>query len=397
MPGIGMEKLDLSVREKIILHIYGCLERSGGKVEAPMLTQTGIAEALNITRAHAAIELERGSDRNLFYAQRAKSGGGKREVKVYLLTPNGIDAARRLRERRESARIVEESLTSPSKHSPDRVFQGMEKGDLILLCALRIGGELQARHTRNSRKVPFVVRNGNKLQISEFAASAVDRLLSDEMMKKLAYSYLADYSLYAGNHLGRLEFLIAAGRISEAERLVEYHSQELQELQPSETVSSLVGLEGWLDKPGAALLYTLSRALLELGRPGEAKERVDMVKEADTETRIAGLMARIEASGRPAAGSKLSALGHSVQSDRERSMYHRLYAINSYHSKDLESAEKEIGRAVRISNQSGDVPELRINYSLLSKIERARGDYAEAARAESKLRGIERLHAGKSE
>lgn len=392
-----MERADLSVREKIILHIYNCLAKSGGRVNAPLITQTGIAEALNITRAHASIELERGSGRNLFYDQKAKTNGGKREVKIYLLTPLGIETAKKLNQERETARIVEESLSSPSRHSPETVFKGLDKGDLVLLCALRTGGELQSRYISINRKIPFVVRNGNKLQISEFAVGAVDRLLSDEVMKKMTYSYLADYSLHSGNYLDRLEYLLAAGRISEAAKMVDYHYQELQDMEPTETVDKLLRLEGWIEKPANILLYTLARGLLELGRATEAKERIASVEDGNTETEIAFLMAEIETNGKPAGSGRLTQIGQSLKSDREKSMYHRLCATNFIHSENLESAEKEIGKAVSISNQSGDVSERRVNYSLLSKIERARGDYTEAARAESKLRGIQRLHPGNSE
>ncbi len=390
------ERTDLSVRERIVLHIYGSLRRSGGKAEVHILSQTGIADALNITRAHAAIELERGSGNELFCTQKEKTENSRR-VKIYLLTPKGIELARKLSEKLESARVVEESIENPSKHSPARVLKELDDAELAMLCALRLGGPLESGLMRQKKKIPFVVRNGAKLELSDAAADAVDRLLADERRRKMAFSLLSDYYLEAGDHPKRLKYLVESGRISEAARLVSYHSEELQATGPEDIAGPVSALEGWLESPPDELLMLSARVLLELQRPDDALERLGRIGARTNEHRLIVKLAEAESAGRPAGMDERRMFSDSAKSDREISMYHRLCAWSVFLSNDLETAEREATRAVRVSTRAGDVSESRLNYRLLARIERERGDFSEAARVESKLRSVERLHGRKSD
>ncbi len=393
----GTERATLSIRDRIVLHIYSCLVRSGGRSDVPVLTQTGIADALNITRAHAAIELERGSDKDIFYSEMARTGNGRRELKIYLLTPGGFAYANGLVADLESARIVAESIEEPSSHSPEKVFRELEDTDLALLGALRLKGDLDIRFTGLNKRVPFVIRNGSLLQLSSLASGAVDKMLEDGEKRRLSMSLLSDYCLRAGDHASRLKYLIGCGRIFEASRLVEFHSDELQNTEPKEIIDILIELESQLNRPKDSLLLLIARALLQLNRPAEAHKRLSSMSGRSAELRLTRYLTELEMKGKNSRNNAFADISDLPSNDREKSLYSRLVALSLYLSGDLDHAEAEVVRASRSAGRAGDVSELRMNYTLLSRIERAKGDFSEAARIESKLKGVDRMHARKSD
>lgn len=393
--GKGKERAGLSVRERIILHIYGSLRRSGGRTDVESLTQTGIAEALNITRGHAAIELERGADKLVFHSQKVKMKSGRREVTVYLLTPEGLDLAGRLAERAASEQLIEEAVANPSRHSPESVFRELGDDKLILLCALRIGGPLDARFTAGYGRVPFAVHEDGKVRLSDVASAAVDRLLSSGDRMKLALSLLADHSLYTGNSAGRLSYLVASGRLPEAERHIRFHSEEIQASDPAEVEAALREMAA-LGGDNGELRLLLARTLLQLKRAGEAL-RCLAGDNSSLEWRLTALTARSEMEGAVVDRRALAVLKEQASTDRERSLLLRLSALTALGCGDEERAEREVVRAARIAARAGDVSELRLNYALLSRIERARGEYMEAARVESKLEGLTGSRRGASD
>lgn len=394
---MGKERTPLSVRDRIILHIDATLKKSGGRHDLPVLTQTGIAEVLNITRAHAAIELERGAGKDVFFSRRARTGNSKRELKVYLLTPAGADRAARLEEELSSARMVEESLANPSRHSPAMVLKELGDREISLLAALRMAGPLEASFVQNHSRVPFVVRNGRKLQISEFAVGALDSMLVEGSRMRDASSFLADYCLNAGDHPGRLGHLVESGRITEAARLVDRHAQELQDAPASDVIAPLLSLENWMVVPDDMLLLVASRALMQLSRNAEALDRLGRIREPKGEHLLTKMLAEMEAEGQPLAASEVEGMRQRATGERERSLYQRLRATSMFLSGDLERAEREVVKAVKISSRSGDTSELGMNYRLFARIERGKGDYAEAARVESKLSSLETARARRSE
>lgn len=380
----GKERTALSIRDRIVVQIYGTLRRGDGRAEMPLLTQAGIAEALNITRAHAAIELERGAG-DLFYSE--KAGNGKRMVKVYLLTEEGLALGRKLTEDLEMRRIVEESIDNPSRHSPARVLAGLSGADIALLGALRIHGPMEWRRIGRGTRVPFAVRNGELVQLSDVALAAVDRMLEKGDARRDALSLLADYCLDAGDFTGRLVYLSACGRLSEARRLILYHLDELQAGAPEEIADAVLEVRKGGGKPGAVSMLA-ARCLAELHRLQEAKSVLESSMDDGTEWELLEAIVASELDRRPANAQLLLSLKRRASGDREMSMYHRLSALSHFYSDELEMAERDASRGARVAAAAGDSSELRMNYGLLAKIERARGDFAEAARVESKLKNV---------
>ncbi len=386
------EWVEPKIRERIILHIYRNLKRNDGKAVTAVLSQSGIADGLNITRAHAAIELERGSEKGIFYSQKAKMKNSRREINVYLLTSAGVEVARKLDEQQLSEEIVEDAISQPSKHAPARVLSELGDREIALLCALRIHGPLESKYLPQQGRIPFVIRNGNRLELSEYAETAIDRLIADADKRKLACSLLSDYLLRAGEHSMRLKYLVESGRIAEAARLVDYHWYELQSSAVEDIADALLVLENTLSEPGDSLLMLTARMMLQLRRQEDAISRLSRLKSSSPEIRLISRLAEMEYSGRTPKRSEIEELREQVKTDRERSLYHRLCAMSYFLEGDIMSAERETAKAVRTASKAGDVSELKLNYALLARVERAGGDFTEAARVESKLKGVDRLH-----
>ncbi len=386
------ERVEPKIRERIALHIYRSLKRNGGKAVTAVLSQHGIADALNITRPHAAIELERGSEKGIFYSQKAKTKNNRREINVYLLTSAGVELAKKLDEQQLSAEIVEDAIARPSRHAADRVLGELGDREIALLCALRIHGPLEMKYLPQQSRIPYVIRNGNRLEASEYAEPAIDRLIADADKRKLACSLLSDYLLRAGEHPMRLKYLVESGRIAEAARLVDYHWDELQSLAVEDIADALLVLENSLSEPGDPLLMLTARAMLQLRRQEDAISMLSRLKSSTPEIRLISRLADVEYSGRTPKKTEIEEFREHVKTDREKSLYHRLCAMSYFMEGDIVSAERETARAVRTSSKAGDVSELKLNYALLARVERAGGDFTEAARVESKLKGVDRLH-----
>jgi len=88
----------VTVGERILVHLSWYLRYSDA-FECPReTTQDGIADALGISRAHAALELKRLKASSKAEERMAHVAGARSRRKVYFLTPSGAGAARALRE-----------------------------------------------------------------------------------------------------------------------------------------------------------------------------------------------------------------------------------------------------------------------------------------------------------
>src|SRR5438093_11339065 len=94
----GPRLSQVTVGERILVQLSWYL-RFSDAFECPReTTQGGIARALGISRAHAALELKRLKGSARVEERMAHVAGGRTRRKVYFLTPAGVGAARALRD-----------------------------------------------------------------------------------------------------------------------------------------------------------------------------------------------------------------------------------------------------------------------------------------------------------
>ena len=379
---------NLTVRDRIIIHISETTAKAGGRKEEYLLTQDGISDSLMLSRAHVAIELERGSSKGLFYSDLARVKGNSRETKIYLLTSHGKEYAERLYMRIEQKRLIDKAVAYPGRVSADEVLSKMDKRDIIKLCMLRIAGTPLDRHLLHvDGKLPFTVNaGGNKISLLESSGSAIDAILQDKGIRNLCLGAMADYCLEAMDYAGRMKYLLMCRRHSEAERTASFHPNEIEASQDADLKNVIIdfmpssgGMKN-IRKIAARICLSEERSgqVIKLfgGTGGEGFEQdLTMAEVLVMEGEIKRAMDMI-------GGIDSGRAHHNV------SQFHRIRARIAAHSRDYVRARDELNIALRNSTSTGSVLDSKMNYGLLAKIEREEGNYREAARIEAKLRGL---------
>lgn len=377
----------LSVRERIALHIYNTLVKLGGRSDNRLLTQAGIADSLLITRGHAAMELERGIRKGVFTSDFARPMGAERELKIYTLTAGGYDIAKTILEMAEKERIVEVALINPGALPVSQVLGSLDSETVIRLGALRLAGHpLNAAAIGIRKRIPLTLFEDGMISISGNAAGEIDRLLTDEETVKLSYSMLADYALRIGDYAGRMKYLALCGRYREADRTATTHCSEIEFGSDGLLTDLLCETENYFEF-GPDFHFLLAKLCI---RDGRADTAVKMSRRAGGGTKGLLVLAESTALAENAEESvdTLNSLKNSGLTGGDLSALHRIRSRLSLIAGDLEKAVEEISMALSTSTRSCEQSETRLNYELLAKIERMRGNYSEASRAELKLRSL---------
>jgi tetratricopeptide (TPR) repeat protein/DNA-binding MarR family transcriptional regulator len=105
----------LTVAERILLHLSSYSEDREAFVCHPDVSQRGIADAVGVSRAHAALELKRLRDAEEVEERVAHVKGAQTRRKVYFLTPEGERKARIMREHALTRRVVVEDAEGPKE------------------------------------------------------------------------------------------------------------------------------------------------------------------------------------------------------------------------------------------------------------------------------------------
>ncbi|MFI5415146.1 MAG: hypothetical protein ACHQ16_05720, partial [Candidatus Lutacidiplasmatales archaeon] len=89
----------LRLSQRVILHVYAQGVQGHGEVAAPGLCQAGMVEALGIPQAGLAAVLRRLEAAGVLLGEKGHVRGHDRRLKVYRLSPRGLELARELRTR----------------------------------------------------------------------------------------------------------------------------------------------------------------------------------------------------------------------------------------------------------------------------------------------------------
>ncbi|MGQ0798055.1 MAG: tetratricopeptide repeat protein [Methanobacteriota archaeon] len=92
--------------ERVLVHLSSFARYADAYEYPGDVTQDGIAEALGISRAHAALELKRLKDAGRIEERVAHVAKARTRRKVYVLAPAGLEIARRMREHAKARRVV---------------------------------------------------------------------------------------------------------------------------------------------------------------------------------------------------------------------------------------------------------------------------------------------------
>jgi len=370
----------LSIRERILLHLRHTADRFGEQA-CSASTQYGIAEALLITRSHASVELERASARGFVQSKLLHVPGYAREMKVYQLTPLGFREAEALMERIEILKIRNEMLSGRAHTSADRLLSALSEMEKISICALKSAGRPLKAETLGAReRIPFTVRlRDGSISLSVDAGPVADALSSDERVKKMADSLLADYFLREGKYDERLKFLCSSKRMGEAIRLIKYHSSSL------ETEEALLPLLKSLEEEfqqEACFNRLLAKISLLAEEENTAANALARIAQPTLEDELMKLMLE-----KRRVGEEMTARARRA-GERERSMVHRAMAALLASEGRCTEAESEIEASINIAMKAGDAYELRMAYVALARIKKGRGEDNAVRRIQAKLRSM---------
>ena len=210
----------LTVAERILLHISQH-QKLKDCYDVPFdVSQDGIAQALLISRAHAAVELKKLKEANEVQERLAHIRKGKNKRKVYFLTTAGEEKAAKIRRFAEERGIdVGPCVDMRRARGPD-VWKSLSEENRKVLAAASVYRRPFKRSALPETSVPLLpVDRSGYVDLPLELKSEVQSLLGRERLRSL-HSSAADYWLVEGDYKERLYHLLEAGRAREAEMLV---------------------------------------------------------------------------------------------------------------------------------------------------------------------------------
>ncbi|HSV41872.1 MAG TPA: tetratricopeptide repeat protein [Methanomassiliicoccales archaeon] len=228
----------VTIGERILLHLAQ-YSKHHDDFDAPMdVSQDGIAEALRISRAHAAIELKKLKESGEVVERLAHIRRGPTKRKVYFLTESGEARAQRLRDFVSREGIELAPLLDLKKCKGPELWGSLDDELRVVLgkaCVFR-------KPFRRDLLPPTTVsllpedKEGMVDMPSELR-SIIPKLLDGADLREY-HSLAADYWLRNNDHRERLYHLIKAGRMMEAEMLLANQGSVLM-LNPDKDLDEL--------------------------------------------------------------------------------------------------------------------------------------------------------------
>jgi tetratricopeptide (TPR) repeat protein len=210
----------LTVAERIVLHISQH-QKFKDCYDVPFdVSQDGIAQALLISRAHAAVELKKLKESGEVQERLAHIKKGKNKRKVYFLTTIGEEKSAKIRGYAEELGIDVGPCVDMRKARGPEVWKSLSEDNRKVLAAASVYRKPFKRTSLPETSVPLlpVDKSGN-VELPAELRSEVQGMLSRDQLRIL-HSSAADYWLKDGDYKERLYHLLEAGRMREAEMLV---------------------------------------------------------------------------------------------------------------------------------------------------------------------------------
>ncbi|NLT37320.1 MAG: tetratricopeptide repeat protein [Methanomassiliicoccus sp.] len=210
----------LTVGERIVLQLAQ-YTRFIDSYDAPLdVSQDGIAAALRISRAHAAIELKKLKETGEVMEKLVHIKKGKTKRKVYFLTSPGEERARKIRQFADSEGIDVQPFLDLKKCKGPELWKGLsdeQRGVLAQACVFRRPFRRDALPETTVSLLP--VSPEGMVDMPGELRAYVPTQVSPVLLRQY-HSMAADYWLPLGQYRERLYHLMKAGRKREAEMLL---------------------------------------------------------------------------------------------------------------------------------------------------------------------------------
>lgn len=217
----------LTVGERIILHLAQ-YSKYLDSYDAPLdISQDGIAAALRISRAHAALELKKLKDSKEVSEKLSHIKKGRTKRKVYFLTTMGEQKARDIKEYANENEIDLTPLQDIRKCRGPELWNTLDdkfKPVVAMSCVFRKPFRREVLPDIATSLLPMDERGMVDLphQLKEYVVSVTH----PEKLKDY-HNFAADYWLHWDDLKEVLYHLVCAKRFADAEILVFHHAKEL--------------------------------------------------------------------------------------------------------------------------------------------------------------------------
>ena len=217
----------VTIGERIVLHLAQ-FSKFKDDFDAPIdVSQDGIAEALRISRAHAAIELKKLKESVLVEERIAHIRRGNTKRKVYYLNKAGEDKANSLRAYADREGIQIKPLLDLKKCLGPELWESLDPSFRPVLAQACVFRRPFKRTALRETSISLLPEDKNGMvDVPDGLKTSIPTLTTRSDLKQL-HSYAADYWLKEGNNRERLYHLIQAGRVKEAEMMIASKGAEL--------------------------------------------------------------------------------------------------------------------------------------------------------------------------
>jgi tetratricopeptide (TPR) repeat protein len=257
----------LTVGERIILHLAQ-YSKYLDSYDAPLdVSQDGIAAALRISRAHAAIELKKLKDGGEVVEKLVHIKRGKTKRKVYFLTSPGEGRGRRIQEFADSEGIDIRPFLDLKKCKGPELWAALDEQQRAVLAQACVFRRRFAREAAPETTVSLLpVDADGMVDIPPELRVFVPGKVSPELLRQY-HSRAADHWLSVGNYRERLHHLVRAGRHREAEMLLA--SKGLQAMGPADRdlLSIVIAVTASTERYRGRITYAQAEGARRAGDP----------------------------------------------------------------------------------------------------------------------------------
>ncbi|OPY31283.1 MAG: hypothetical protein A4E32_01734 [Methanomassiliicoccales archaeon PtaU1.Bin124] len=279
----------VTIGERIILHLaqYSKFQQN---FEAPAeVSQDGIAEALRISRAHAAIELKKLKEVAEVEERIAHIRKGPTKRKVYFLTEAGEKRAKNLKDYVEKQGIELAPLLDLKRCKGPELWDSLDEEQRPVLGMASVFRKPFRRSILPETTISLLPEDKTGMvDMPQDLKESVPALVFEDDLRQY-HSHAADYWLKEGDYKERLYHLLKAKRTKEVEMMVASKGPVLIELADKDVLADLLLVPTASEKYGPRIINTTGLVAQAIGDTKTALAMADsLISSEPTEDKVIG-------------------------------------------------------------------------------------------------------------
>ncbi|MCE5297099.1 MAG: hypothetical protein LLG16_08370 [Euryarchaeota archaeon] len=255
----------VTVGERIVLHLAQFSKYLDSFDAPPEVSQDGIAEAIRISRAHAAIELKKLKEHEDVVERMSHIKRGPTKRKVYYLTESGEKRAKNLKDYVESQGIEIAPLLDLKRCKGPELWEATAEEFRPVLGMASVYRKRFKRSYLPDTTISLLPEDKiGMVDIPVDLQSSIQKMVDPSALREY-HSSAADYWLKEGDYRERLYHLINAGRMKEAEMLVANKDHVLLRAQDADLLSLLLKVPTTSERYGPKVLTCRGKTARSVG------------------------------------------------------------------------------------------------------------------------------------